>query len=286
MRSSSSYSIPTTINKPPTQLSDYAICIYGLKNIGKSSLAAEFPSSFTLCTEVGRRSIACRMVPQVEKGKKPKPLDWEDIVGYTDAAIEDDSVDTIVYDTIDKTYLLCQRHYCDLLGIEHPNDAKDYGATHTRIAVEFAKVMDAVKQAGKTPVWLSHSAYRENYDALEETKSEMLIPSCQKAAWSYLQTAADFVFCYLMRKNERVMVIRRSETIEAACGTGDLPAFLDVRTGKPLAEVSMGRSPKEAYRNLELAFQNKMTGRLFEPPKSEESAPAPVKKFKLNLKKK
>lgn len=274
----SKYAIPSDANEPPKNLFEYGICIFGLKNVGKSSLAAAFPKSFTMEAEVGRRSVGCRQVPK----KGDPPLTWEDIVGYTEAALNNPSVDTLVYDTIDKIYLLCQNHYCDLKSIKHPNDAKDYGATHTEIKVAFAEVMDSVKLAGKTPIWLSHCATREVYNSLTEETTEKLIPSCQSGAWAYLQASADFVFCYLRRGVDRVMVVRGSETIEAACGPSDF-AFLDVKTKKPLAEVPMGTSAKQSFKNLCDAFQNKMTGRILEvvPAEPEPVVSGPKKSFKL-----
>ena len=74
------------------------------------------------------------------------------------------------------------------------------------------------------------------------------------------------VFCYTNHGAQRVLVVRPTDTVWASCGVPD--TFLHSKSNRPLLEISMGSSAKEAYSILEKAFSNKAVGRCV--PENEE----------------
>ena len=45
------------VNEPSTTLTDYAICLFGEKGVGKTSLAAQFENSLIIMLEPKRRNL-------------------------------------------------------------------------------------------------------------------------------------------------------------------------------------------------------------------------------------
>lgn len=277
---SSEVSLPTQVNEPPTEFSDFVTFLFGEKGVGKTSLAAEFDSAIINQWEPGRRHLKILQIPQ----KGEQPLNWERYKEYQALAIESDDIHTIVNDTVDRAYRACLEYVCREAGFKHPNEAKDFGQTWKAVNDEFEDTMNLIGLSGKTPVFISHAKYKEVEDALTRTKTEMFVPTCTDKAFEYLRAAADFVFCLTMRGNERVIAIRRTDTVFASCGVPD--TFLCPDTGKPLAEIPMGSSSKEAYRNLCLGFENKIRGRILETPQEEQEGGEEKPKKKLVIKKK
>lgn len=275
-------SLPTKLNEPPTAFSDYVTCLFGEKGIGKTSLASQFDSPLTAQWEPGRRHLKILQVPQ----KGEQPLNWARYKRYQELAIEDGRIKTIVNDTIDRAYQACFNWVCEQKGVPHPSKANDYGQTWKDIFEEFENVLNRIHVAGKTPLYLSHGKYKEVEDAISRTTTEKFIPTCADKAMEHIDAVCDFVFCLIKRETERVIVVRGTSTLFASCGVPD--TFLCPDTGKELAEIPMGGSPQEAYRNLCLAFENKLPGRILEAPhvaeeQQEESKP---KKKKVLIRKK
>ena len=263
-KAKASVSLPTELNVPPTDLSDFVTLLFGEKGIGKTSLASQFKRPITAQWEPGRRHLPILMVPK----RGEPPLNWLRYKEYQRLALESRNIDTIVNDTIDRAYRACLQQVCKERGYTHPNDAKDYGQTWSAVNNEFEDTLNEIHASGKTPVFISHAKYKDVEDALTRTSTEMFVPTASDKCLEYMRAVCDFVFCLTKRETERVIVVRGTSTVFASCGVPD--TFLCPDTGKPLAEIPMGSSPKEAYRNLCLGFQNKIRGRILEAPPETE----------------
>lgn len=270
--------LPDNVNSPPENFSDYVSLFFGEKGVGKTSLAAQFEKAIINQWEPGRRHLRIMQVA---------PKNWREYCKYQELAIEDKRFQTIANDTIDRAYRACLEHVCKERGYTHPNEAKDYGQTWKAVNDEFEDRLNLIHSSGKTPIFISHAKYKEIEDALTRTSTEMYVPTCTDKALEYMRAVCDFAFCLTKRETERVIVVRGTSTIWASCGVPD--TFLCPDTGKPLAEIPMGDSAEQAYKNLCLAFQNKLRGRVLEAPKepeeSEDEVEEKPKKKKLVLKK-
>jgi len=257
--------LPTDPIEPSTDFGDYAIAIFGEKGIGKTSLAAEFPDAFVNQFEPGRSHLRIRQVPRVGE----PPLDWKRFKAYLALQLADKSIRSVVIDTIDKAYDACLRSVSADRGFSHPNEAKDFGQTWNAVRDEFYEVMNSIKQAGKTPVWVSHAKHKQVENALTRQTVEKYCPTCVDKALEYLQACADFVFCYTFDEaGNRVVIPRGNEVVWASCGPPD--TFMDARTGQPLAQIPIGSSAAEAYRNLCQGFANELTGEVVSPAPEKE----------------
>lgn len=269
--------LPTSANKPPENFADYVSLFFGEKGVGKTSLVAQFNKALVAQWEPGRRHLEIMQVA---------PKNWKQYKEYQRLAIEDNRFQTIANDTIDRAYRACLEHVCRERGYTHPNEAKDFGQTWSAVFSEFEDTMNQIHNSGKTPLFVSHAKYKEIEDALTRTTTEMYVPTCTDKALEYMRAVCDFAFCLTKRETERVIVVRGTSTIWASCGVPN--TFLCPDTGKELAEIPMGNSPEEAYKNLCLGFENKLRGRILEAPEEpeeEDEVEEKPKKKKLVIKK-
>jgi hypothetical protein len=261
-------SLPEKVNTPPTEFFEYQIAFYGDKGIGKSSLLGEFPDAVINQWETGRRHLAVFQIPK----QGEKPLNWPRFKRYIELEIDDPRIKTIGIDTAFRAFEACQDWVCGEAGILHPNDANDYGKTWQAVRKEFESVCDPIQQSRKTPVYIAHGDYREVDNALTQTKTQVYSPKVSGGCWGYLQTVCDFVFCLTYRGTERVAVVRGTETIQASCGVPD--TFLHPDNGLPLVEIPLGNSSAEAYRNILLAYSNKLPGTVIQPKQADDDTEA------------
>lgn len=264
--------IPTELNEPPTNLKDYCLCVFGEKGIGKTSIASQFPDSLVLMLEPKRRNLRIRQVniePMSLKDmsqKNPEMSPWTTVREYVRAILADDSVQTVVIDTIDRAYEACLNHHCFEKGLSHPNDANDYGATWHGIKDDFESTMSKLLYADKGLIFISHAHLRE-----QEAKDglEQWVPTCSPAAWKYMKAVCDFALYYGYAGTDRAITIRGNAGIWSACGVTD--RFL-LKSGEPLEQFTTGKSHEDAYKNLLAAFNNKLPQPEVLSPREEKSS--------------
>lgn len=242
---------PDELNIPPDSLGQYAICLYGRKGIGKTSLAGAFPGAIIGQLEAGRKNLRVRQYT-LAKG-------WEETLEFIAACLADDTVQTIVLDTIDKAYEQCLAYECYNRGIKDPNDANDYGATWRAIKDAFNQVLNTVREADKALLVLSHEQarkvkvrYGDEFDEIE--------PSCSKGARQWIEEACDIVAYYHYHEKKRAISIRPIEdaNMEAFCSCGPSDHFLDP-AGVPVSMFHVANDlGTNAYRDFEKAFHNKL----------------------------
>ena len=261
--SSSSLSLPTKPNEPPTNLFDYGLFIYGEKGIGKTSLAAQFPDALVFQWEPRRRNVRVLQVPEPGQDE----LNWESFLQYQELALGEKKIKTIVIDTIDRAYDACLDYVCQSRGVTHPNELNDYGQTWALVKKEFEDAMNRFLFSDKAVVWISHARYRVVPGRLG-VEVEQLVPTCKPAAWAYVRAVCDFAFAYTWFEYQRVLYVRGGELIWTGCGTNEhflQPSKKGVeRPGEPYNAIPMGNSPQESYKNLLNAFQNKVEGLFLE----------------------
>ena len=250
--------IPTEVNVPPENLNEYAICIFGEKGVGKTSLAAQFEDSLVMMLEPKRRNLSIRQVNIEPKSIKelnedsPELTPWRYVQEYVSAVLDDDSVNTIVIDTVDRAYESCLNHHCYQKGLNHPSDVNDYGATWAAIKGDFEATMNQLLYADMGLIFLSHAHLREveAHDGMEQW-----IPTCSPASWKYLKAVCDFALYYGYDGTDRAITLRNNSLVWSACGTEK--NFLR-KDGTPIGQFSTGNSHSEAYENLTKAFRNEL----------------------------
>lgn len=262
-------SLPSGFNKPSADFHDYYCAIYGEKGVGKSSLVAQF--------QRGKRKALLSMweryrknlpVLQIPKDGEPA-LDWERFEAYVDKIIDNGDIGTIGIDTIDRAYKAAAMHHCKRVGLSSPLGVEDYGKTWEKCSDVFAGTLSRLAENDIKFVFVSHAKLKMNKTAIGSV--EQVIPSCWNQPWEYVKECCDFVFYYGYRHREHVLQIRGdSNVVYTACGVDD--HFMHPKSGLPLEQIPMGTNPKEAYKNLMLAWENKLPGYTAEDNIAEEEA--------------
>ncbi|MHA2022073.1 MAG: AAA family ATPase [Candidatus Thorarchaeota archaeon] len=255
-------------NLPPAELLDYCVLIFGEKGIGKTTLCASIPNSYVNQYEVRRRNLKIRQtsigpqsVSDMNKSKAKATKDskyltpWQKIVHYHSLQIEDDSVECIIEDTVDKAWEACTNHICFMKGIEYPGDIKDYGKTWTKIKEDFLSEYSRILEAEKGLFFISHAKFKE-IELRGSEVEEVLVPTCVTGAFEFLKGACDFAFYYGYTEERRTMTLRGGDDVWCACGSDEF--FLDT-AGTKLKKIEMGDTPAKSYEILQNAFLNKVT---------------------------
>ena len=256
---------PDEVNEPPKNILQYCITIFGEKGVGKTSLAAQFPNAVVGMAEPRRRNLRIRMV-SLDK-------DWSYTKEFVDACIEDDSVETVVIDTIDRVYAQCLASICFDKGIKDPGQMNDYGATWREIKDEFERTFNSVLYAEKGLVFLSHAQHRDMEMRTGETRS-LLVPTCSPAAFNYIKAVADYAFYYGYHGMNRALYLRGHEDLWTGCGSSD--HFCDPE-GNPVRTILLGDTPEEAYETFIQSFDNNV----WDVDRKEEEKPTKKKKLKI-----
>lgn len=252
---------PDELNEPPGLLTDYTICLYGTKGIGKSTMAAGCPGNLTFMTEPLRKNLRIRQQPlkveSVERIKEDSDRDaWRIFKEhYIPQIYQDDSVKMVTIDTVDRIYDACLNHHCYNANVVHPGMIEDFGATWGIIREDFEQTLTGIREAGKGLILISHAKETE-VELNTGLKQVQYAPSCSPAAGRYLKAACDFAFFYGYHGADRCIHIRNFESVWTGCGTNE--HFLDAKTLKPLELVHVP-SEDEAWNTLQAAFDNQLT---------------------------
>jgi hypothetical protein len=238
--------LPTELSVPSANLRDYVLLIYGEKKIGKTSLCARFPNTLFLMFEPGTKALRIlgMAVPS-----------WETFIKIIDLLHSDagQRYDTVVVDTVDIAYELCQSYVCTKAGVDHPHDANDFGKTWQAITQEFTKQMGRLLNLGKGVIVLSHGEEVNIPTRTQGTYCKIMPTMATKAA-KYFAGIADVIAYYGYYDTVRYLVIAGSDYIQAGSRVEENFRTVD---GRRISAIPMGTSADEAYENILLAFDNK-----------------------------
>jgi len=245
--------IPTERSKPSPNLMDYTWLIYGDKGIGKTSLAAQMDSDgegkvLFAMFEPGGRALSIFKTDTI--------TDWgffRDIVSALQA--DRQGYNTIVIDPGSTAYQRCLEWVCKSLNIVHPGMVKDYGASWSQVNTEFQQLHSQIASLGMGFIVLAHDkeAERERRSGATYTKT---VPVMSGSTEEFYAGIVDVIAHYEYRGKERFLRIRGDEDCEAKCRLDH--AFL-TPGGARIVRIPMGSNPREGFRNLKTAFQNKQT---------------------------
>lgn len=279
-RESVDYHIPSSkeLNEPSDSLFDYAICLYGKKGIGKTSLAAQFPDNIVFQFERSRRNLKIRQIPRRHAdGSVDPPLVWDSDLDGTPfrpilrKALKDDSIRSIIIDTGDRCYESAFQWCCSQEGVKHPPKKDGYELWNT-IKNEFEDAIGSILDVGKTPIIISHARIQEIQSQFGEG-FDMVTTTMSPAAWKLIQTFCDFVFYYDYYEGRRCLKVRGDELIQASNQVQG--HFLDP-DGNPVNLIDMGKTAEESFANLCASFDNKIYDITYKP----EPSPGTKKRVK------
>jgi len=239
--STDDFVLPTEMSKPSVRLGDYSILLFGLEKIGKTTLAAQFPDAIFLMAEPGGRGLSIYQTPITN---------WPTFKKALRLLSKDKRFKTVIVDTVDILFKMCERTTCRKMGIDHPSD-EDWGKGWNAIRDEFTEQMALLLSLGKGVILISHATERE-IKRRDGSKYHVIGPTMAGQARSVIQPMVDIWCYYAFNKDRRTLIIRGDEHVTA----GVRPPKNFLWDGKPVVEIDMGESPEEAYKNFIAAFKN------------------------------
>lgn len=160
------------------------VVIYGVEGIGKTTLAAEFPSPLFLDTEDGSKHLDVARVACPE---------WGDLMlSMRELAVETHGFQTVVIDSVDWAAASCEKKVCKDAGKKSIEDWP-YGKGYKILAEKFAELLEAaeaVVAAGLHVVMIAHAKVQrtsppdltEGYDRYELDLDKRLAPGVKEWA--------------------------------------------------------------------------------------------------------
>ena len=162
-------------------LRGYSVLFFGDPKSGKTTIATKFPKHLLLATEKGYSAIPGAMALPINK--------WSDIRKAVKQLSQDDvkeKFSTIVIDTADLAYEMCEKYICNVNGVETIGKIP-FGQGYNMVAKEFDEVLRSVVQMNYGLVLISHSQDKtftsesgEEYNQIVPTLSNKARLVCQR----------------------------------------------------------------------------------------------------------
>ncbi len=184
--------LPTNKTKPKNSLADLSILIYGASKIGKSTFCSKAEDALFLATEPGLNSLDVHQV---------NIQSWRALLNVCgDLAKGDHKFKTVIIDTIDNAYNMCNDYICAKYGVEHVGDhinklgeksGLDFGKGWAMLAKEFNRVLTRLAFLPYGLILISHSKERDiKKMTMEQTR---ICPTLPDAASKIVTGLVDII---------------------------------------------------------------------------------------------
>jgi hypothetical protein len=262
---STALSLPTQLNEPPENLTDYCAMVYGRKQWGKTTLSSQYPNSYNFQFEPGRRGLRIFQVA---------PKSYSEAIEYIGLFL-DSEYDYAIFDTVDRFYDMLLREEC----LELSNGDKDHPGKFGKegysiwdyVKNKFEQIFIDLRSADKKFILVSHDKKVEQKDR-DGAEWSRIEPTCKPAAWKIAQSMCDFVFHCDFLGGDRIITVRDLDNSTLASCNPDIDCFLDPN-GEPLRRFKIPNQKDGAFSALQAAFDNELFDYDYEPPKK----PLPTK---------
>ena len=247
--------LPTVKTEPKFDILNLRLFLYGPPKIGKSTFCAGMPDAVFAATEPGLNNLSVFQAPIAS---------WKDFLQFCgEIAGGKHQFKTVIIDTIDRLYRLCETHVCESLNIITPEDM-DYGKGRAKVNAEFFRVMDRLTSLPYGLVFTSHAVTKEVKTPGGNT--DRTIPTLPDKVSQYIISLADVIGFASIRpvmqadgttKRERVLCTKPHTDFDAGDRTGRLPESLPLSW----AAFASAMTPKAAPVTAPVASQT-------QPPKT------------------
>jgi hypothetical protein len=210
--------LPTAKTKPVTDLSHYTFLIYGNPKSGKSTLASKFDRALFLAFEPGHKFLEIFKIDITS---------WEQVRETAKELIktkDEHKFKTIVFDTADIAYALCERYVCNKLSIDHPSDL-GFGKGYQRIRHEFMYLINILGQHGFGLVFISHSQTREKEE--RNRKFSYTDSTLSGSAQKVIHGLCDIImYSFIDNDGRHLLRCKANEHTNAGDRSGKLSEFM------------------------------------------------------------
>ncbi len=197
------------LNLQPQQISrslqgKFILC-YGPPKVGKTTLASELDQALIASFEAGTNALHNVLVQPILKW-----TDWKAVVRQLirDKEKLKDKIHTVVMDTADEAYKLCEKYVCDQASVDSIRDVAAYGGGYKILDDEFSSTLRELSFAGYGLFFISHSKTR----ALKDDKGneyEQAYPALTDRPFNIINKMVDII-AYL----RQVTVQENDETVK------------------------------------------------------------------------
>jgi len=223
--------MPIKPSQPNADLASKLTFIYGPPKIGKTTLAAAFPGACFLATEKGMDDLETPVARWEAEDGKYVITSWDVLMAATREVV-DSGARTIILDTADNAYALCERATCAKYGVEYRNDDKlAYGKGTTLINSAFRAYLTQLSSLGIGVVLTSHATVEEQ--DTRAGKLKVSVPTLNEKVRPIILGMADLIlFCDFDRRvdqqsghmrEERVIRLRPSQCYLAGARGAHMP---------------------------------------------------------------
>lgn len=238
--------LPTAMNVPSENMTDYCWMFYGPKKIGKTSIAAKFPGALIIGFEPAARHVQAFQVDCPN---------WETFLGVI-TALETTQHEfrSVVIDTGFEAYNRCLEFVARRENIQHPGGQNDYGASWKKVSDEFRRAHIRILAAGLTMIIVAHDKLKE-CETRAGQKFDMAVPNLSGQADDFYRATVDHLVYFHKMGGQRFLQIRGTDFIMAGCPQDT--HFLKAGTREPLWAVPAFDNVEDTWNTLEAAFQNR-----------------------------
>lgn len=173
-------------HKVSRSLKGYSVMLYGDPKSGKTSTAVRFPKHLLVAFEKGYAAIP---------GAMPYPVDrWTqflDVISELETDEAKEKFETIIIDTADIAYDLCEKFICMRNGVESIGDIP-YGKGYSLLAQEYDEKLRKITQMGYGLVLISHSTDKTFTDE-QGIEYNQIVPTLPKKANTIVSRLCDII---------------------------------------------------------------------------------------------
>lgn len=173
-------------HKVSRSLKGYSVFFYGEPKSGKTTTAVRFPDSLLLAFEKGYNAIPGVRAQPIEK--------WSDFKSVLRQLRKDELKEvyqTIVVDTVDIAYGLCEKYICAQNGVSVLSEIP-YGKGYQLVEKEFDECLRQIVQLDYGLVMISHSQDKVFKDE-EGEEYNQIIPTMDKRGNKIVTRMADII---------------------------------------------------------------------------------------------
>jgi hypothetical protein len=193
--------LPTEPSPPSSRMSDFIWLFYGSVGVGKTTLASQFHSPLFIATETGTEAMWAAAAPA---------RTWEELKSVIEALrTEKHNYRTVVLDTIDIAYNLCETHVCEVNGWHDVADG-DWGRGWRSLNREWTNMITQLRMLPVCTVFIGHEKLEPIMERLGsrdvDTGRQRVTTALPRSARSTLHSAMDFILrCEFTEDNQRML---------------------------------------------------------------------------------
>lgn len=174
---------PTVVSK---DLRGKIVMFYGEPKSGKTSNAVKFPKHLLLAFEKGYNAINNVMAQPINRWSE-----FRRVLRQLNKKEAQEKFETIIVDTVDIAWDLCEKHICDREGVDKIGDIP-YGAGYSMLRKEFDEALRSIPLMDYGLVMISHSQDKQFTDESGES-FQKIVPTLPRNAELIVNRMADII---------------------------------------------------------------------------------------------